>query len=101
MIDEATIFEALRRVIDPEIGLDVVALGLVYRVAIDGAGIDVDMTMTTPACPVGPLLCEQAAAAIRARLPEATDVRVRLVWEPPWHQGLLSAEAKRQLGWDE
>ncbi len=99
MISEEAVREALRSVIDPEAGMNIVDLGLVYRIDAAPGHVVVDMTMTTPACPVGPMLVDQAQAAIRAALPDAGEVTVELVWEPAWHAGLMSAHAKKHFGW--
>ena len=97
---EATaVRDALREVIDPELGIDVVSLGLVYDVKVDGGRAEVVMTMTSPACPLGEQLTGDAEAAIRRALPEATGVEVRLVVFPPWTPDRMTAEAKRRLGW--
>jgi len=94
--------DALRTVIDPEMGIDVVELGLVYGidVAPDNA-VDVQLTMTTPACPLGEFLRDSAECAIRTTVPEAPRVAVSLVFEPPWTAERMSPEARRQLGWPE
>lgn len=94
----APIEAALREVIDPELGLDVVSLGLVYGAEVEGPAVRVRLTMTTPACPLG----EQIVADAEARLgevPGISDVQVSLVWEPPWSPDRMSAEAKEALGW--
>lgn len=91
--------EALREVIDPEVGIDVVDLGLVYRIEVTGSRIEVDMTMTTAACPLGPHLKEEAEAAIRRHLPQAESIAVHLVWDPPWTPERMSPRARSQLGW--
>ncbi len=93
------VLEALRQVDDPEIGINVVDLGLVYGVEVAAGVVRVTLTMTSRACPLGPHMVEQAEAAIRQRSPEAVDVAVDLVWEPPWTPERMSAEARRQLGW--
>jgi len=90
---------ALRRVIDPEVGINVVDLGLVYDVRVEDGNVGVAMTMTTPACPLGEILTEQAEAAIRQQVPGAGSVTVDLVWEPPWRPAMMSDAAKAQLGW--
>ncbi|WP_448191059.1 metal-sulfur cluster assembly factor [Azospirillum sp. sgz301742] len=94
--------DALRTVIDPEMGIDVVELGLVYAidVAADKA-VAVRMTMTSPACPLGEFLRESAECAIRDSVPEAPAVDVALVFEPAWTPDRISPEARRQLGWPE
>lgn len=97
-VTEQAVRDALRGVIDPELGINIVDLGLVYGVEIDDAGIRVRMTMTTPACPLGGYLQDLAVSAIASGVPGAGDVVVSLVWEPAWHPGMMSAEARQQLG---
>jgi metal-sulfur cluster biosynthetic enzyme len=77
------VYAALQEVIDPELGLDVVALGLVDAVRGRGDRVEVDMTLTTPGCPVSEQLPAEAVAALRHALPELS-VDVQLVWDPPW-----------------
>ena len=91
------VFAALGNVWDPELGLDIVSLGLVYDVRVDGDVIDIDMTLTTPGCPVSEQLPNEAAAAVGAALP-GTDVRLNVVWDPPWTPDMLSPMAEEQLG---
>jgi len=89
----------LRSVIDPELGVNIVDLGLVYRVGIEVDGlVDVEMTLTTPGCPLGGFLDDQIRACL-AQLPQVREVRVELVWEPPWDPEAMSPAAKQQLGW--
>jgi metal-sulfur cluster biosynthetic enzyme len=90
--------EALRRVIDPEIGVNIVDLGLVYRIeALDG-DVRVELTMTTPACPLHEYLATKATEAIRSEVPTVGEVSISLVWDPPWHADMMSEEARHQLG---
>ena len=96
---EARVRDALREVIDPELGINVVDLGLVYRIEAEPDRLSVAMTMTTPACPLGEHLAAQAEAAVRRAAPQVAEVQVRLVWEPPWSPDLMSPDAKRRLGW--
>lgn len=93
------VLDALRTVIDPELGMNVVDLGLVYRVDVDGSTVHVAMTMTSPTCPLGESMAAQAEAAIRRAMPDLASVRVDLVWEPPWDPSHMSASAKERLGW--
>ena len=95
----ARVRDALREVIDPELGINVVDLGLVYRIDAEPDRLSVAMTMTTPACPLGEHLAAQAEAAIRRAAPQVAEVQVRLVWDPPWSPDLMSLDAKRRLGW--
>jgi metal-sulfur cluster biosynthetic enzyme len=98
-MDESDVREALKTVEDPEAGMSIVDLGLVYAIATAAGRVHVQMTMTSPACPVGPYLVDEAAAAIRAAAPEGTDVEVELVWEPPWTPERMSPEAQSRFGW--
>ena len=89
----------LRTVLDPELGVNIVDLGLVYDVATDSQGrVAIEMTLTTPGCPLGGFLDDQIRACL-AQLPQISDVRVDLVWEPPWQAEAMSGAAKEQLGW--
>lgn len=97
--DESAVLEALGSVDDPEAGMSIVALGLVYRVAVVDGAIEVDMTMTSQACPVADVLVEQARAAIAAIAPAATPISVNLVWEPFWQPSMMSGIAKDFFGW--
>ena len=92
------VLEILRKVIDPEIGINVVDLGLVYDVNIDDNRLDVDMTMTTAACPLGAYITDQAGMLLRQFFPDA-DVNINLVWHPPWTPEMMSDTARQQLGW--
>ena len=98
-MEEGEVRAALASVEDPEAGMNIVDLGLVYSIAAEPRRVRVSMTMTSPACPVAPYLVDEATAAIRAVAPEGTDVEVELVWEPPWTPDLMSAEAKSRFGW--
>lgn len=97
MTDEA-ILRALKRVVDPELGINVVDLGLVYHAAQVADGIDVALTMTTPSCPLGEMIVDEARMALHDQFPEAENIRVELVWDPPWSPDRLSEDARRQLG---
>jgi metal-sulfur cluster biosynthetic enzyme len=99
MISEADVIEALRTVNDPEVGVNIVDLGLIYAVRITGEDVAIDMTSTTPACPLADLLEENIGRALRARLPEMESVTVNLVWDPPWTPERMSEAARQQLGW--
>jgi len=98
-MEEDSVREALRSVEDPEAGMSIVDLGLVYGITLEPGRVRVEMTMTSPACPVAPYLMDESVAAIRAVAPEGTDVQVDLVWEPPWTPERMSEEAQRKFGW--
>ena len=94
----APVLEALKTVRDPEIPMDLVELGLIYELIVKKGGtVYVEMTLTTPACPVAASMPGEVEAAIRA-VPEVTDVRVKLVWTPPWGPERMSEEARLELG---
>lgn len=89
----------LRAVIDPELGVNIVDLGLVYGVTVDADGlVAIEMTLTTPGCPLGGFLDDQIRACLSA-LPQVREVRVELVWEPRWAPEAMSDAAREQLGW--
>jgi len=93
------VFEALSQVYDPEIGIDIVNLGLVYDANLDDEGLlTVDMTLTSPYCPMGSIIQTQVHA-VATQLPGVNDVRVNLVWSPPWDPRVMASdEAKLELG---
>ena len=92
------VLEALKTVRDPEIPMDLVELGLIYELIVKQGGIVyVEMTLTTPACPVAASMPGEVETAIRAVL-GVNDVRVKLVWTPPWDRDRMSEEAKLELG---
>ncbi len=99
VISEEQILAALRSVIDPELGVNVVDLGLVYSAEVLDSDVRAVMTMTAPACPLHSYISEAAAEAIRERIPEARHISVQVVWEPKWNPTMMSQAARRQLGW--
>ncbi len=90
---------ALTDVIDPELGVNIVDLGLIYHADWNASGIAVTITMTSPTCPFGDTLIAQAEAALQKRFAEAKAIRVDLVWDPPWSPARISDAGRRQLGW--
>lgn len=95
------IVEALRSVEDPEAGMSIVDLGLVYAIEEGAGGVRVEMTLTSPSCPMGPMLVDEVVAAVRGVLPGTPDVRVDLVWDPPWTPERMSEAAQRRFGWSQ
>ncbi len=94
----APVLEALKTVRDPEIPMDLVELGLIYELIVKKGGtVYVEMTLTTPACPVAASMPGEVEAAIRG-VPGVGDVRVKLVWTPPWGPERMSEEARLELG---
>ena len=96
---ELMLLGALSEVYDPEIGIDLVSLGLIYGVALDEAGVaSVDLTLTSPYCPMGSIIQSQAHAVLMP-LPGVESVSINLVWSPPWDpRTMASEEARLQLG---
>lgn len=93
-----SILGALENVIDPELGIDIVNLGLVYDVDLDEEGLcKVTMTLTSMGCPLGPVIVDQIRTAL-SELPEVKDVEVNIVWNPPWSKDMMSRYAKMALG---
>ncbi|MCC7353453.1 MAG: metal-sulfur cluster assembly factor [Anaerolineae bacterium] len=98
MVTEDAVREVLKNVRDPEIGLDVINLGLVYDISINNKALNVDMTLTTPACPVGPQMIGEAQMLLHERFPDLDEVNINLVWSPFWNPSMMSDEAKEELG---
>jgi metal-sulfur cluster biosynthetic enzyme len=95
---EEDITEALSNVIDPELGLDFVELGLVYDVAIEGGKVDITFTLTTPACPIGPQVSEQMVEFV-GEIDGVEQVVPTMVFTPPWTPDKMSEDAKFALGY--
>ncbi len=92
------VWGALRGVYDPELCLDIVSLGLVYRVERTAERVAVEMTLTTPGCPVSESMPQMAQLAAEEALGGSLPVDVQVVWDPPWNPSMMSDEAARVLG---
>lgn len=88
-LNERLILNALRQVIDPEIGCNIVDLGLIYGIAIADTKVSVQMTLTTPGCPMGESIAEGARWALLG-MEGVTDATVQIVWEPPWNPSMMT-----------
>jgi metal-sulfur cluster biosynthetic enzyme len=97
--DESTVWEALRAVTDPEVGESVVDLGLIYRVECAPGRVRVEMTMTSPACPMSGSIAEEAEGAIRDACPGVREVSVDVVFDPPWTPERMSEQVRQRFGW--
>ena len=92
------VYEALKNVIDPELGLNIVDLGLVYDVQVDDeGGVDIQYSLTTMGCPIGPMIEDQMRSFLRG-VPGVDEVRPEFVMRPPWTPEMMSDEAKAALG---
>ena len=94
---EADVRDALRKVIDPEIGVNVVDLGLVYGIDVDDRCVRITMTMTSPACPLRDYLQDLVESTVTSLVPDAERVVVEIVTDPPWTEDLMSDAARRHL----
>lgn len=90
---------ALNEIDDPELGIGIVDLGLIYRADWNASGIEVEFATTSPTCPFGDLLLRQIDAILRHRFREAASIRVRRVFDPPWTLERLSEQARARLDW--
>ena len=100
-LDELTserVLEALKAVVDPELGINIVDLGLVYEVEVDDGHVDITYSLTTMGCPIGPLI-EAQMNAVLAGLPGFKDAESEMVFRPPWTPEMMSDEAKAALGY--
>ena len=89
----------LKQVIDPEVGMDIVELGLVYDIRIAAGRVEADITMTTPSCPMGSMIADEARGVLAAAVAPGTEVVVNLVWDPPWDPSMMSEGARAHFGW--
>jgi metal-sulfur cluster biosynthetic enzyme len=97
MVTKEQVYEALQNCYDPEIPVNIVDLGLVYDVRVDGDTVAVKMTLTAPGCGMGAMIATDARNKI-LELEGVTDAAVDLVWDPPWDPSRISDEAKQKLG---
>ena len=97
MAEESQLVDALKQVIDPELMINIVDLGLVYDISQEERQVDVQMTLTSPACPAGPQIMQQAKMALE-RLEDVDEAKIQLVMSPPWTQERMTDDARDQLG---
>jgi metal-sulfur cluster biosynthetic enzyme len=97
MPDETAVYEALKQIHDPEVGINIVDMGLIYSLEIDGDNVDITMTLTSPGCPVGPQILGEIDSTVKG-LGGVENVDIKVVWSPPWSPDMLSEEARDQLG---
>lgn len=97
MSTEIELLDALKEVIDPELMVNIVDLGLIYDVAQDGETVNVEMTLTSPSCPAGPQIIQQSKMALE-RLADVEKAEIKLVMSPPWSPDRMTDDARDQLG---
>jgi len=98
MYTEDQVIEYLREVMDPELGINLVDLGLVRGVAIEEKAVTVTYTLTTPACPMNEYIDAEMIEVLKERLPDVETVTPKLTWEPLWNPSMMSEDAKLELG---
>ena len=94
-LDQAKL--VLRRVKDPELNLNIVDLGLIYDIQVEGSDINVDMSLTSPGCPSGPEIMGEAEKQLRS-VPGVGDVKINLIWSPPWTPDRIEPRVRTYLG---
>jgi metal-sulfur cluster biosynthetic enzyme len=97
MLNQDTVYESLKQIYDPEVGINIVDMGLIYGLDIEDNKVSVVMTLTSPGCPAGPQILGQIDNSLKA-LEGVEDVDIQVVWSPPWTPDMLSEEARDQLG---
>lgn len=97
MASDEELLEALKQVIDPELMINIVDLGLVYDIDQDEGNVSVNMTLTSPACPAGPQIVQQSKMALE-QLDDVEQAEIKLVMSPPWSPERMTEEARDQLG---
>jgi len=95
---EEEIRHALKFVKDPEVGVNIVDLGLLYSIEIDGGTVSIQMTMTSPTCPLHAVIVRAVEGTLRAKFHQVREVNVDLVWEPAWNPSMMSPKARQVLG---
>lgn len=98
MLTQERIKEVLKKVIDPELGLSIVDLGLIYGIEIKNNNVVIKMTLTVPGCPLANALVNWTKEAV-LKMEEVKNVEIQLVWDPPWNPSMMSDYAKKILGW--
>lgn len=97
MATKEDVITALETVVDPELNLDIWNLGLIYNVEVAESKVNIDLTLTSPMCPVGPLIVTNTKEAVNA-LDGVAETNIELVWDPPWDMEMMSDDLKFMLG---
>jgi metal-sulfur cluster biosynthetic enzyme len=97
MPEQALIYEKLKEIYDPEVGINIVDMGLIYSLDITDNKVEITMTLTSPGCPAGPQILGQVDSQVKT-FEDVEDVDIKVVWSPPWSPDMLSEEARDQLG---
>ena len=97
MVTEAVVFEAVKEIIDPEVGINIVDMGLIYGVDIETDTVNITMTLTSPGCPAGGQLIN-GTQHVTQQLEGVDEVNINVVWTPRWTPEMMTEEAKDELG---
>jgi metal-sulfur cluster biosynthetic enzyme len=97
MPEQTLIYEKLKEIYDPEVGINIVDMGLIYSLEIADGKVEITMTLTSPGCPAGPQILSQVDSQVKT-VDGIEDVDIKVVWSPPWSPDMLSQEARDQLG---
>ncbi len=97
MLDQEAVYDMLKQIHDPEVGINIVDMGLIYSLELEDDKVGIYMTLTSPGCPAGPQILGQVDNKVR-ELEGVEDVDINVVWTPPWSPEMLSDEAKDELG---
>lgn len=89
----------LRQVVDPEMAINIVDLGLIYHIDVSSQRVRIEMTMTSLACPMGQMIVDDANDVLAQALPEGCEPEITLVWNPPWDPAMMSERSRREFGW--
>ena len=98
-MNKEQILDTLKAVIDPEVGINIVDLGLVYEVEVKPEEVYIQITMTSPACPLHGVITSNMDKELRKAFLSLGPMTIELVWDPPWSPQMMSETAKKQLGW--
>ena len=99
--DAEAVRALLKKVVDPEMAINIVDLGLIYNIVVTAQRVQIEMTMTSPACPMGGMIVDDAYAELHRILPDDCEVDIQIVWEPPWAPSMMSEKCRLRLGWSE
>ena len=97
MVTKEQVLDMLKTVVDPEIGINIVDLGLIYKIDIQGDIVNIDMTLTIPGCPLANMITQVAKQRVEM-LDEVKQANVNLVWDPPWNPSMASEEVRKRFG---
>lgn len=99
--DAEAVRALLKKVVDPEMAINIVDLGLIYNIVVTAQRVQIEMTMTSLACPMGQMIIDDANDVLGEALPDGCEAEISLVWNPPWGPEMMSERSRRELGWSD